>query len=109
MPDVLAAIDIFCLPSLWEGLPIAMLEAMAMHKAIIASDIDGITDLITDKENGFLIPPLNPTELAKAIELLAPDKVLQLSFGEKVGALIDQKCRLARIAQQQGRQHDHGH
>jgi glycosyltransferase involved in cell wall biosynthesis len=94
IPAILKATDIFCLPSLWEGLPIAMLEAMAMHKAIIATAIDGITDLITDQENGLLVSPLNPTELAKAISLLAPNKALQLSFGEKAGALIDQKFNI---------------
>ncbi|HUQ64514.1 MAG TPA: glycosyltransferase, partial [Flavitalea sp.] len=45
VPDVLAAADIFVLPSLWEGLPIGLLEAMAMGKAIIASNVDGTSEI----------------------------------------------------------------
>lgn len=55
VPDILAAADIFVLPSLWEGLPIALLEAMAMGKAIIASKADGTIEIIRHKENGFLV------------------------------------------------------
>jgi glycosyltransferase involved in cell wall biosynthesis len=55
VPDILAAADIFVLASLWEGLPIALLEAMAMGKAIIASKVDGTREILRHKENGFLI------------------------------------------------------
>ncbi len=81
IPAILNSIDIFCLPSLWEGLPIALLEAMAMRKAIIASEIDGITDLIINNENGLIIPPLDIKKLALALELLITDK----SFRNKLG------------------------
>ena len=55
VPDLLAAADIFVLASLWEGLPIALLEAMAMGKAIIATKVDGTKEILTHKENGYLI------------------------------------------------------
>jgi glycosyltransferase involved in cell wall biosynthesis len=55
VPDILAAADIFVLASLWEGLPIALLEAMSMGKAIIASKVDGTREILRHKENGFLI------------------------------------------------------
>ena len=55
VPDLLATADIFVLASLWEGLPIALLEAMAMGKAIIATKVDGTKEILTHKENGYLI------------------------------------------------------
>ncbi|MBO9684607.1 MAG: glycosyltransferase family 4 protein, partial [Flavisolibacter sp.] len=55
VPDILAAADIFVLASLWEGLPIALLEAMSMGKAIIATKVDGTREILRHKENGFLI------------------------------------------------------
>ncbi|MES1160722.1 MAG: glycosyltransferase family 4 protein, partial [Bacteroidota bacterium] len=55
VPDILAAADIFVLPSLWEGLPIGLLEAMAMGKAVIATNVDGTKEVVQDQHNGLLI------------------------------------------------------
>ncbi|HZE85607.1 MAG TPA: glycosyltransferase family 4 protein [Puia sp.] len=55
VPDILAASDIFVLPSLWEAFPIALLEAMSMGKAVIGTDVDGTPEIIEDGENGILI------------------------------------------------------
>ena len=55
VPDVLAAADIFVLPSLWEGLPIGLLEAMAMGKTIIASNVDGTKEVVQHDDNGWLV------------------------------------------------------
>lgn len=55
IPDVLAAVDIFVLPSLWEALPIALLEAMSMGKAVIGTNVDGTPELIEHEKNGLLI------------------------------------------------------
>lgn len=65
--DVLHAADIFCLPSLWEGLPIGLLEAMGMRKAVIATDVDGSREIVKNEENGLLIPPSNERELTAAL------------------------------------------
>ncbi len=67
IPDILKAIDIYCLPSLWEGMPIGLLEAMAMGKACIATGVDGTNELITSNENGILIPKKDENALANAI------------------------------------------
>ncbi|MBB5637365.1 glycosyltransferase involved in cell wall biosynthesis [Pedobacter cryoconitis] len=88
IPAILNGTDIFCLPSLWEGLPIALLEAMAMRKAIIATAIDGTRDLIINRKNGLLIPISNPDELAKAILLLLSDAQLRKTLGLEAGALV---------------------
>ena len=74
VPDILHAADIFILPSLWEGLPIGLLEAMSMGKAVIASNVDGTCEIVRHQHNGYLIEPDNlQNELAGAIILLATD------------------------------------
>lgn len=55
IPDVLYATDIFVLPSLWEGFPIALVEAMAMGKVVIATNVDGTPEIVQHEENGLLI------------------------------------------------------
>jgi len=72
VPDVLASSDIFVLPSLWEGLPIGLLEAMAMGKAVIASNVDGTSEIIKHNENGWLVEIDNlAANLSKAIVTLS--------------------------------------
>ncbi|MDP8263088.1 MAG: glycosyltransferase family 4 protein [Candidatus Ancaeobacter aquaticus] len=69
----LGVTDIFVMPSLMEGFGLALLEAMAMGKAVVASRIGGITDIIHDKHNGLLVPPDSIPELATAIDTLLND------------------------------------
>ncbi|MCZ4223002.1 glycosyltransferase family 4 protein [Pedobacter rhodius] len=83
IPDILNAINIFCLPSLWEGLPIALLEAMSMRKAIIASEIDGINDLISNDDNGILVPPRDIRRLSEALNQLIRNEPLRTNLGSK--------------------------
>lgn len=55
VPDVLAAVDIFVLPSLWEAFPIALLEAMSMGKAVIGTNVDGTPEMIQHEQDGLLV------------------------------------------------------
>lgn len=78
VPDLLAACDIFVLPSLWEGLPIGLLEAMSMGKSIIATNVDGTMEIIENNFNGLLIEPNNLVDnLTKAIISLSADANLR--------------------------------
>ncbi|WP_421943933.1 glycosyltransferase family 4 protein [Pedobacter sp.] len=97
IPDILNAIDIFCLPSLWEGLPIALLEAMSMRKAIIASKIDGITDLIIDNENGLLITPNDAESLTSAIFRLQNDLPLLKQLGSEAEKTVKEKFNVSSM------------
>ena len=63
--------DIFALPSLSEGLSSAILEAMACSLPIVATNVGGIPELVKNGENGLLVSPANPAELAQAIQHLA--------------------------------------
>ncbi|MET0243619.1 MAG: glycosyltransferase family 4 protein, partial [Flavitalea sp.] len=83
VPDVLGAADIFVLPSLWEGLPIGLLEAMAMGKAIIASSVDGTPEVIRHDQNGLLVKPGSWEDLGDAIVRLSSDKDMIRTFQER--------------------------
>jgi len=67
IPELLKQIDIFVLPSLWEGLPLVLLEAMAAKKPIVATDVNGIMEIIHSEEEGILVPSKNPAALSSAI------------------------------------------
>jgi glycosyltransferase involved in cell wall biosynthesis len=74
---ILSASDIFCLPSIKEGLPVSLIEAMAMGNAVIATSVQGCTDVITDKVDGLLVDINNlEAELAKAITDLVNNPAL---------------------------------
>jgi len=74
IPQILSAMDIFVLPSLWEGLPSALIEAMASGKPIIATDIPPIKEIVNSEKVGILVPPKNSTAIADSIEFLLHDK-----------------------------------
>jgi glycosyltransferase involved in cell wall biosynthesis len=81
VPDILSSADIFILPSLWEGLPIGLLEAMSMGKAIIATNVDGTKEVIEDEKNGLLIELTNLEQnLSEAIIRLAKDPELRKKY-----------------------------
>lgn len=88
VPAVLKAVDIYCLPSLWEGFPIGVLEAMAMGKAVIASDVDGTREAIQHEVNGLLVPAKNADALAGAIVRLATDDALRAKLREQAASTI---------------------
>ncbi|MVT08099.1 glycosyltransferase family 4 protein [Chitinophaga tropicalis] len=88
VPAVLHAVDIYCLPSLWEGFPIGVLEAMAMGKAVIASDVDGTREAVEDGISGLLVPPRNEAALVDALQLLIQDEALRLRLQENAAKRV---------------------
>jgi len=73
VPDLLALAHVFVMPSLWEGLPMALLEAMVAGKAIVASAIAGIPEAIVDGREGILVPAGEVAALADALRLVLSD------------------------------------
>jgi glycosyltransferase involved in cell wall biosynthesis len=86
VPRLLLAFDAFALPSDYEGLPFAILEAMAIGLPIIATDVQGSGEALTDGVNGILIEKGSSTELASAIERIAVDSTLAARLGEEAAA-----------------------
>ena len=83
VPKYLIASDIFVLSSLTEGFPLCLAEAMAAGLPIIATNVGGIPDIIKDDENGFLVEPKNPKEIAKKVILVIKDDNLRKKISEK--------------------------
>lgn len=73
VPDLLAASDIFVMPSLWEGLPLALLEAMLAGKPVIASRTSGIPEAVSDGVDGLLTTPGSVAELAGVLRTVLDD------------------------------------
>jgi glycosyltransferase involved in cell wall biosynthesis len=76
IPAWLGHCNLFVLPSLYEGMPLSLLEAMAAGKPVIASAIQGNNEAVTHAETGWLVPPGDVDSLAKAIRLLLADHAL---------------------------------
>ena len=85
-PDVgalLPAFDVFALSSRFEGLPIALLEAMASRLPCVATSVGGIPEVVTDGDDGMLVQPGDPDALATAIGKLLADDVLRSTVGDR--------------------------
>lgn len=91
---LMAASDAFVLPSLWEGLPLVLLEAMARGLPVIGNRIPGITDVITEGRDGLLAAPGDAEDLAGAMKALLHDVELCRSCGEQARATVERDYNL---------------
>ncbi len=90
----LAACDIFVLPSLWEGLPNALLEAMALGLPVVASRVDGVPEAVTDGKDGLLVAPGNAATLSVALAKLMDDPELRRSLSQAARARMAENFTL---------------
>jgi glycosyltransferase involved in cell wall biosynthesis len=86
VPDLLAASDIFVLPSRMEGVPLAVLEAMSHRLPIVTTRVGGLPEIVGEGEQGFLVPPEDVPALADALGKLALDPALRARMGESARA-----------------------
>jgi len=77
VPQILADSDVFVLPSLWEGLAIALLEAMAAGLPVVVTDVEGVREVVTDGETGLVVPPADAGALSSALGRLLSDPGLR--------------------------------
>jgi glycosyltransferase involved in cell wall biosynthesis len=99
IPDILSCTDIFVMPSVAEGLPNALLEAMAMGKPIVATEVGGIPEVIKNRHSGFLVPPRNPEALATAIKDLISNEQLAAKMGQAARHIVLDNFSIWSIAQ----------
>ena len=100
IPSILKFTDVFVLPSYSEGLPNALMEAMASRVACIASNVGGIKVLIENENNGLLFQPGNKEELKMQILTLVNSRELRQKYGESAKQTIDAKYDWAKISSQ---------
>jgi glycosyltransferase involved in cell wall biosynthesis len=93
----LSSFDVFCLPSLWEGLPNALLEAMALGLPVLASSVDGIPEVVKDGQNGLLVPPRQTMALTKRLSELAADPALRAKLGAEAQKTVFSRFTLTRM------------
>jgi len=96
--DLTALADVFVLPSLWEGLPLVLLEAAALGKPIVATDIEGVREVVRDEETALLVPAGDPARLADAVIRLVVDRAFAARLGERALAEIPPRFNLAAMA-----------
>jgi glycosyltransferase involved in cell wall biosynthesis len=82
VPALLGALDLLVLPSLWEGLPLAILEAMAARLPVVATDVGGNSEAVVDGVTGLLVPPGDVPALSRAIRQLATDGAQRRQMGQ---------------------------
>ncbi|HJU44843.1 MAG TPA: glycosyltransferase [Vicinamibacterales bacterium] len=86
--NVLAAIDLFVMPSLWEGLPLSLVLAMGAGLPVIASRVAGIPEVVRHGETGILVAPGDAADLAAALVRVNGDRRLQSQLGEQAKAFV---------------------
>lgn len=87
--ETVAAADIFVLPSLVEGLPIALMEAMALGVPVVATQINAVPEAVRNGVNGFLVQPGDAVALAEAFERLADDAPLRIRIGNEARMILE--------------------
>lgn len=96
--EFLSAIDVFVMPSLWEGQPIALLEALAISKPCIVSSVDGIPEVITNGVNGLLVSPQNIEQLAQAMSHAIDNPEMLKHIADAGARTISQKFLAQNMA-----------
>lgn len=100
IPDLLHAINVFCLPSLWEGLSISLLEAMAMKKALVVTPTDGTKEIITHQKNGLIANFNKPEELAELYLTYLHHPEWERSYGEAAMSTIKERFDSLRVSRE---------
>ena len=96
VPDVLAAADVFVFPSLLEGLPGVLIEAMALGLPIVASDLPAVREVVEEGGNAVLVPPGSPRHLAAATRDLLDDPARRVAFGARGREIFEERFTLDR-------------
>jgi glycosyltransferase involved in cell wall biosynthesis len=97
IPALMAALDIFLMPSLWEGFGLVLLEAMAQTVSVIATRVSAIPEIVINDETGLLVPARDVEALAAALENLLADKPLRQYMGLQGQDRLETEFSAARM------------
>ena len=97
LPDFYNSLDLLVQPSLAEGMPQTVLEAMSCGKPVVASNVGGLLELVFDDENGYLVNPSSPNEIADRVLGLVNRPDLMQEFGRRSRQIIEEKFELAQL------------
>jgi glycosyltransferase involved in cell wall biosynthesis len=100
VPDLLPQLDLFVLPSLSEGLSVAILEALAVGVPVIATAVGGSPEVIDSGKDGLLVPPADPNALAESICLLVKDKELRTRLAKAGQEMVYRRFTLPRLVRE---------
>ena len=100
-----AAADMFVNPADVEGLPVAVLEAMALEKPIVATAVGGVPSIIKDRETGLLVPPKDPAAIAHGITELISNPELGAQLAAAARSLVEAEFGLERMVRQNEREY----
>jgi L-malate glycosyltransferase len=102
-PDVLSllkTVDVFVMPSITEGLGTSILDAMACGKAVVASAVGGIPEVVAPEETGLLVPARDPSALGAAIVRVLSDRTVAARMGEAGRARVERRFTAERMVQE---------
>jgi len=97
--QVLSRFDVFVLPSLWEGLPYSLLEAAALAKPVVATDIDGVREIVKNEKTGLLVPAKDPKMLAQAVVRLLQEREYAATLGRNLKDATQKEFSLSQMLQ----------
>lgn len=98
IPEILAAANIFAFPSLFEGLPGAVLEAMALALPVVAADIPAVREIVEPERSALLVTPGDPEELAGALASLLKDPARAQALGSRGRQIFEERFTLEKSA-----------
>ena len=97
--DFLSSLDVVALPSRYEGCPLTLLEAMALGRAVVASDIPGMQEVIGPSGAGLLVSPNDPVDLARGVVELVQDEDRRRELGTRAHAVATTDYRLKQMTE----------
>jgi glycosyltransferase involved in cell wall biosynthesis len=100
LEQIFSEVDLFCLPSHNEGVPMSMLEAMSHSLPVICTPVGGIPDIIEDGKTGLLVDPESAESVAEGILRLLRDKELVASIAQAGRMKVETMCSLAAVTVQ---------
>jgi glycosyltransferase involved in cell wall biosynthesis len=100
VPELLGTSDVFVMSSLWEGLGLVFLEAMAARRPVLATRVSAVPEVVVDGQTGLLVPPAEPEPLARAMLELARDGALRQRLGEAGHARVVDRFGLERMVEE---------